>query len=81
MCGLYGLCVRSNPPKCACLIGFIPKSDEEWSRRNWTGGCMRRADLSCRVNSSVKNNNDADVFDTVANVMPPDLYLRSDDER
>ncbi|XP_018457691.2 G-type lectin S-receptor-like serine/threonine-protein kinase At1g61370 [Raphanus sativus] len=79
-CGPYGLCVRSNPPKCECLKGFIPKSDEEWNRRNWTGGCVRRTDLSCRVNSSVTTTtrttqgNDADVFDIVANVKPPDFY-------
>ncbi|ESQ29292.1 hypothetical protein EUTSA_v10023284mg [Eutrema salsugineum] len=74
-CGPYGLCVRSNPPKCECLKGFIPKSDEEWNRRNWTGGCVRRTDLSCRVNSSVTTqDNDPDVFDIVANVKPPDFY-------
>ncbi|WZZ13423.1 hypothetical protein YC2023_106512 [Brassica napus] len=76
-CGPYGLCVRSNPPKCECLKGFIPRSDEEWNRRNWTGGCVRRTDLSCRVNSSVTTTtqgNGADVFDVVANVKPPDFY-------
>ncbi|CDY40951.1 BnaCnng09940D [Brassica napus] len=76
-CGPYGLCVRSNPPKCECLKGFIPRSDEEWNRRNWTSGCVRRTDLSCRVNSSVTTTtqgNGADVFDVVANVKPPDFY-------
>ncbi|CAN8245104.1 unnamed protein product [Cochlearia groenlandica] len=74
-CGPYGLCVRSNPPKCECLKGFIPRSGEEWNRRNWTGGCVRRTHLSCSVNSSVaQQENDADVFDIVVNVKPPDFY-------
>ncbi|VVA93875.1 unnamed protein product [Arabis nemorensis] len=74
-CGTFGLCVRSDPPKCECLKGFMPKSDEEWNRRNWTGGCARRTDLSCLVNSSAKTQgNDVDVFDIVANVKPPDFY-------
>ncbi|KAL1215951.1 G-type lectin S-receptor-like serine/threonine-protein kinase [Cardamine amara subsp. amara] len=74
-CGQFGLCVRSNPPKCECLKGFIPKSDEEWNRRNWTGGCVRRKDLSCQVNTSATaQDSDTDVFDIVANVKPPDFY-------
>uniref|UniRef100_A0A1J3F3A5 Receptor-like serine/threonine-protein kinase n=2 Tax=Noccaea caerulescens TaxID=107243 RepID=A0A1J3F3A5_NOCCA len=74
-CGAYGLCVTSNPPNCECMKGFIPKSDEEWNRRNWTGGCVRRTDLSCRLNSSAPTqDNNADVFDIVANVKPPDFY-------
>ncbi|KAH0936429.1 hypothetical protein HID58_013546 [Brassica napus] len=38
-CGPFGLCVRSSTPKCICMKGFVPKSDEEWRRRNWTSGC------------------------------------------
>ncbi|KFK40716.1 hypothetical protein AALP_AA2G031600 [Arabis alpina] len=74
-CGPFGLCVRSEPPKCECLKGFTPKSDEEWNRQNWTGGCVRRTELSCLVNSSAETQgNNADVFDIVANVKPPDFY-------
>ncbi|RIA05447.1 hypothetical protein BRARA_K00268, partial [Brassica rapa] len=29
-CGPFGLCVRSSTPKCICMKGFVPKSDEEW---------------------------------------------------
>ncbi|CAA0307215.1 unnamed protein product [Arabidopsis thaliana] len=74
-CGPFGLCIRSNPPKCECLKGFVPKSDEEWNKRNWTGGCMRRTNLSCDVNSSATAQaNNGDIFDIVANVKPPDFY-------
>jgi serine/threonine protein kinase len=57
------------------LKGFVPKSDEEWNKRNWTGGCMRRTNLSCDVNSSATAQaNNGDIFDIVANVKPPDFY-------
>ncbi|XP_040361691.1 G-type lectin S-receptor-like serine/threonine-protein kinase SD1-29 [Rosa chinensis] len=42
----------SESPICKCLKGFIPKSNEEWSKRNWTGGCLRRTKLSCETNAN-----------------------------
>uniref|UniRef100_A0A1J3HDE8 G-type lectin S-receptor-like serine/threonine-protein kinase n=1 Tax=Noccaea caerulescens TaxID=107243 RepID=A0A1J3HDE8_NOCCA len=71
VCGPFGLCVMSVPPKCKCFKGFIPKYNEEWKRGNWTGGCVRRTELLCQGNSTSK---DADVFHTFANVKPPDFY-------
>ncbi|PRQ36660.1 putative protein kinase RLK-Pelle-DLSV family [Rosa chinensis] len=40
-----------------CVKGFIPKSNEEWSKRNWRGGCVRRTSLSCEThrNESVSS--------------------------
>ena len=39
-CGPFGYCKASvDPPVCKCLKGFKPKSVEEWSNGNWTGGC------------------------------------------
>ncbi|XP_055960391.1 uncharacterized protein LOC126665234 [Mercurialis annua] len=56
-CGSFGVCKRSYDPNltCRCLKGFKPKSDEEWGRGNWTGGCLRRAELSCGRNTSAAN--------------------------
>ncbi|KAF2303552.1 hypothetical protein GH714_019111 [Hevea brasiliensis] len=55
-CGPFGLCQRNEPNlTCRCLKGFVPKSAEEWSKRNWTGGCIRRAEISCGGNSSSIN--------------------------
>ena len=51
-CGPFGVCKASDSPICKCLKGFIPKSNEEWSKRNWTGGCVRRRNLSCETTNS-----------------------------
>ncbi|KAM5588483.1 hypothetical protein ABKV19_006766 [Rosa sericea] len=51
-CGPFGVCKASESPICKCLKGFIPKSNEEWSKRNWTGGCMRRINLSCETHTN-----------------------------
>ncbi|KAL1188298.1 G-type lectin S-receptor-like serine/threonine-protein kinase [Cardamine amara subsp. amara] len=71
VCGPFGLCVMSVPPKCVCFKGFLPKNIEEWKRGNWTGGCVRRTELLCQVNSTGK---DVNVFQPVANIKPPDFY-------
>ncbi|OIT07711.1 g-type lectin s-receptor-like serinethreonine-protein kinase sd1-29 [Nicotiana attenuata] len=47
-CGPYGVCDKNKSPICDCLRGFEPKSTEEWSRGNWTGGCVRRTKLNCK---------------------------------
>ncbi|KAL1215957.1 G-type lectin S-receptor-like serine/threonine-protein kinase SD1-29 [Cardamine amara subsp. amara] len=74
-CGPFGLCVRSTTPKCICLKGFVPKSDEEWKKGNWTSGCVRRTQLSCQANSSMKTQGkDTDIFYRMTNVKTPDLY-------
>uniref|UniRef100_M4EE76 Receptor-like serine/threonine-protein kinase n=1 Tax=Brassica campestris TaxID=3711 RepID=M4EE76_BRACM len=71
LCGPFGLCVRSVPPKCKCFKGFVPKYKEEWERGNWTEGCVRRTELLCYGNSTGKSQN---VFHHVANIKPPDFY-------
>ncbi|RIA05449.1 hypothetical protein BRARA_K00270 [Brassica rapa] len=74
-CGPFGLCVRSETPTCQCLKGFEPKSDEEWRSGNWSRGCVRRTDLSCREKSSEETQGkERDLFYHVANVKPPDSY-------
>ncbi|XP_019093650.1 PREDICTED: G-type lectin S-receptor-like serine/threonine-protein kinase SD1-29 [Camelina sativa] len=74
-CGPNGLCVRSNPPKCECVKGFVPKSDEEWRKGNWTSGCVRRTLLSCQADSSLKTKGkDTDIFYRMTDVKTPDLH-------
>ncbi|KAL6207007.1 hypothetical protein ACLB2K_024252 [Fragaria x ananassa] len=51
-CGPFGVCEASGSPICKCLKGFVPKSNEEWSKGNWTGGCVRRTSLSCETNTT-----------------------------
>ncbi|KAK1556964.1 hypothetical protein Q3G72_015373 [Acer saccharum] len=34
-------------PICSCVRGFEPKNKEEWSRGNWTNGCIRKRLLLC----------------------------------
>ncbi|EOY28489.1 S-locus-specific glycoprotein S6, putative [Theobroma cacao] len=84
VCGSFGVCSPSESPICSCLRGFTPKSDEEWSRGNWTGGCMRRTNLSCEENTSSKptNTGKADRFWTMDRMKLPDLseYLEIDSD-
>ncbi|GAB4831076.1 hypothetical protein Ancab_005086 [Ancistrocladus abbreviatus] len=47
-CGPFGVCDANGSPICNCLRGFVPKSNEEWSKGNWTGGCVRRTELLCQ---------------------------------
>ncbi|KAL3730978.1 hypothetical protein ACJRO7_027928 [Eucalyptus globulus] len=51
-CGPFGVCNSSNSPICKCINGFVPKSNEEWNRGNWTGGCVRETELNCHQNTS-----------------------------
>ncbi|CAE5962815.1 unnamed protein product [Arabidopsis arenosa] len=71
VCGPFGFCVVSVPPKCKCLKGFVPKSTAEWKRGNWTNGCKRRTELQCQGNSTGK---DANGFRPVPNMKLPDFY-------
>ncbi|KAL0748030.1 hypothetical protein Bca101_030032 [Brassica carinata] len=74
-CGPFGLCLRTSTPKCVCMKGFVPKSDEEWRQRNWTSGCVRHTKLSCQANSSAKTQGkEADIFYHMKHVKTPDMY-------
>ncbi|XP_062014769.1 G-type lectin S-receptor-like serine/threonine-protein kinase SD1-29 [Rosa rugosa] len=52
-CGPSGVCKASDTPVCKCLKGFKPKSDEEWSKRNWTEGCVRQTKLFCETDKYI----------------------------
>lgn len=57
--GLMGLiCNTYKSPICRCLKGFVPKSSDEWSKGNWTGGCVRRTELLCDEKTSDRRKND-----------------------
>ncbi|XP_071704601.1 G-type lectin S-receptor-like serine/threonine-protein kinase At1g11330 [Rutidosis leptorrhynchoides] len=47
-CGPFTICQKTeNVSVCECLTGFDPKSSDEWSVGNWTGGCVRNKTLMC----------------------------------
>ncbi|XP_018730604.2 G-type lectin S-receptor-like serine/threonine-protein kinase At1g11330 isoform X1 [Eucalyptus grandis] len=46
-CGPFGICNAKKSPICSCLKGFEPKNFEEWSRGNWSSGCIRKSLLQC----------------------------------
>ncbi|XP_016488832.2 G-type lectin S-receptor-like serine/threonine-protein kinase At1g61500 [Nicotiana tabacum] len=47
-CGPSAICSKNKYPTCSCLRGFVPRSSDEWSRGNWTGGCVRQTKLLCQ---------------------------------
>ncbi|GMN50970.1 hypothetical protein TIFTF001_020111 [Ficus carica] len=51
-CGPFGVCRAYESPICKCLQGFVPKSNEEWSKGNWKQGCVRQTELLCEKNTS-----------------------------
>ncbi|KAL7186266.1 hypothetical protein ACSBR2_028085 [Camellia fascicularis] len=75
-CGTFGACNNNNTPICQCLKGFVPNSAEEWSKGNWTGGCVRRTELPCQKNISTLANATAknDGFWQISKVKLPDNY-------
>ncbi|KAI3680613.1 hypothetical protein L6452_35386 [Arctium lappa] len=51
VCGAFAVCTNKSPT-CDCLRGFVPQSKDEWSKSNWTKGCVRRSELLCEKNGS-----------------------------
>ncbi|KAI3846894.1 hypothetical protein MKX03_016550, partial [Papaver bracteatum] len=48
-------CNAMDSPICSCLQGFEPKSKDEWSNGNWSGGCVRRTGLQCQTNKTASS--------------------------
>ncbi|XP_019102819.1 G-type lectin S-receptor-like serine/threonine-protein kinase SD1-13 isoform X2 [Beta vulgaris subsp. vulgaris] len=69
----YGNCNNLNKklPICRCLKGFIPRNFKEWSKGNWSNGCVRRTALQCRQGS--KYSKRVDGFFKIERVKIPDL--------
>ncbi|KAF8031416.1 hypothetical protein BT93_D0579 [Corymbia citriodora subsp. variegata] len=75
-CGPFGLCNPKKSPICSCLRGFEPKHNEEWSRGNWSSGCVQKTLLQCT--GSTDNSSQAskeDGFFKLKKVKVPDFAV------
>lgn len=75
-CGAFAKCNMMDKQRCSCIQGFVPRDSSQWAQGNWSGGCMRRAELQPCVEGSVLSVADGkpDGFVEVQNVKFPD-YL------
>ncbi|KAK4345103.1 hypothetical protein RND71_035279 [Anisodus tanguticus] len=55
LCGNFAKCDVTNSQKCNCLDGFVPKNWGHWNVRNWSEGCVRRTELECRRNNTLRD--------------------------
>ncbi|KAK3441366.1 hypothetical protein EUGRSUZ_B01368 [Eucalyptus grandis] len=80
-CGPFGICNSKNSPICRCVKGFMPRSKEEWNRRNWTRGCIRETELNCQKNTSRSPSTQMkkDVFVHMKQMKVPDSAEYSSD--
>ena len=72
-CGAFGICNSGNSPICSCLRGYEPKYIEEWSRGNWTSGCVRKTPLQCEKTNSSGQQGKLDGFFRLTTVKVPDF--------
>ncbi|KAL0321180.1 UNVERIFIED_CONTAM: G-type lectin S-receptor-like serine/threonine-protein kinase [Sesamum radiatum] len=72
-CGPFGLCYINDTPICSCLIGYEPKSREEWDRGNWSSGCVRKTQLQCDIDNNATDKNREDGFSRLRFIKVPDL--------
>nr|GMD10969.1 G-type lectin S-receptor-like serine/threonine-protein kinase At2g19130 [Ipomoea batatas] len=56
-CGAFSIC-RNSLPFCNCLDGFEHKSDADWNRSDFSGGCVRETALGCGNNSTTNGAKD-----------------------
>ncbi|GJX70370.1 G-type lectin S-receptor-like serine/threonine-protein kinase [Tanacetum coccineum] len=75
VCGSFAICTNKSPI-CDCLQGFVPMSNEEWSKSNWTRGCVRRSELLCEKNqtSLASGKSNPDKFQVLKGLKLPDRY-------
>ncbi|CAK9181284.1 unnamed protein product [Ilex paraguariensis] len=71
-CGQFGSCNSLDSPVCTCLRGFEPKDKEEWSKGNWTSGCIRKTLLQCG-NNTVNEEGKEDGFLKLETKKVPDF--------
>ncbi|KAG5561488.1 hypothetical protein RHGRI_004514 [Rhododendron griersonianum] len=76
-CGDFGICNKNGAQICGCLKGFVPSSDEEWRKENWSGGCRRDTELLCDKNSSGLSSGGVkiDGFLKLSGLKLPDRYV------
>lgn len=48
LCGPYGTCNINNSPACGCLKGFVPRNPQYWEVSDWSAGCVRKKELTCK---------------------------------
>ncbi|KAL6992676.1 hypothetical protein U1Q18_010789, partial [Sarracenia purpurea var. burkii] len=46
-CGPNAVCTINNDKICSCLIGYMPRSPQDWEILIWSGGCVRTSPLNC----------------------------------
>ena len=54
LCGDFGVCTFSLTAECDCMVGFEPKSPNDWERFRWTDGCVRKDNRTCRNGEGFK---------------------------
>ncbi|XP_060193861.1 G-type lectin S-receptor-like serine/threonine-protein kinase At1g11330 [Lycium barbarum] len=74
-CGPFGSCDPRSSPICSCLEGFKPKREEEWGKRNWTSGCIRKSMLESERNSSNIEQVKQDWFLKLQSMKVPDSTI------
>ncbi|MCH89633.1 G-type lectin S-receptor-like serine/threonine-protein kinase, partial [Trifolium medium] len=48
-CSSFGICaMMGKSSMCECLSGFTPKSPQNWSVKDWSQGCVRNENWSCK---------------------------------
>ncbi|CAL4969734.1 unnamed protein product [Urochloa decumbens] len=61
-CGQNAACYNGD---CKCLQEFVPKSPNDWSQRNFNGGCVRNVVLSCSSHNGFAHMSHVKVPDTL----------------
>ncbi|XP_027351543.1 G-type lectin S-receptor-like serine/threonine-protein kinase At1g11330 [Abrus precatorius] len=79
-CGAFGSCNVQNSPICSCLSGYEPRNPEEWSRKNWTSGCVIKKPLKCERLKNGSADGQEDQFLKLASMKVPDFADRLDVE-
>ncbi|CAL5094040.1 unnamed protein product [Urochloa decumbens] len=76
-CGPFGLCDSNaaSTSLCSCFRGFVPAFPDEWSMRDYSGGCRRNVSLDCGNES----RSSTDGFQVVNTVKLPDTQIASVD--
>ncbi|PIA33935.1 hypothetical protein AQUCO_03900058v1 [Aquilegia coerulea] len=71
-CGSFGFCNLLSKPICSCLKGYEPSLIEEWSKGNWSSGCLKRKPFRCEQNNSSSEERKEDRFVKHEGMKAPD---------
>ncbi|XP_058733736.1 uncharacterized protein LOC131605396 [Vicia villosa] len=69
-CGANSMCSIDKSPFCECLLGFVPKSMQQWALLDRSQGCVRNISLSC--NNPQMDKDVDDEFIKYRGVVVPD---------